>query len=126
MGAARPIIDRLMEKVDKHPDGCWIFTGAKIATGYGKISDRRSHAVFAHRVSYAHFKGPIPPGLKVLHQCDNPSCVNPDHLSVGTQKENWLDARAKGRNFAKPQITPNYRYVHWLSLEKHRHRLATR
>jgi hypothetical protein len=112
----RPVVERIMDKVRKSESGCWIFTGCKIKSGYGKIAVTRSKPAFAHRVMYEQVVGEIPEGYVVMHKCDNPSCVNPEHLSVGTQKENWLDARAKGRNHASPQVTPNYRYVnHYLA-----------
>lgn len=115
---ATPIEIRLMAMVSKHENGCWIFTGCKIKAGYGKISLTRSKPVFAHRVSYEKFVSEIPDGMNVLHRCDNPSCVNPDHLFLGTQKENWLDARSKGRNYPSPQETPNYRHHTQSKVEK--------
>lgn len=116
--AARPIAERLMEKVHRDENGCWIFTGTKTPGGYGKIAVTRSKPASAHRVSYEQFVGPIPDGMNILHVCDTPSCVNPEHLRAGTQKENWDDARQKGRNYPSPQQTPNYRYVHWTTVRR--------
>ena len=76
--------------------GCWLWAGAAHVKGYGYFSvhgkGRR-----AHRVSYEMACGPIPTGLSVCHKCDTPACVNPDHLFVGDQRANILDAVAKGR-----------------------------
>lgn len=98
---AKPTIKRYLEKVLKS-DGCWKWLGAKTKNGYGVIRGNASgKPIFAHRFSYAHFNGCIPDGLLVLHKCDNPECTNPDHLFVGTQKDNVHDMMAKGR---KPQV----------------------
>lgn len=77
-------------------NGCWEYTGARVSKGYGRFSIQRKH-VYAHRAAYLLMKGQIPEGLLVLHSCDNPSCFNPDHLRVGTQKENLDEMRFKGR-----------------------------
>lgn len=108
----RMIAARLLDHVEQQGD-CWIFTGTRIKSGYGKIAVTRGKPAFTHRVAYAEFVGPIPAGMNVLHRCDTPACVNPKHLFMGTQKDNWLDARKKGRNYPTPQQTPNYR--HWRS-----------
>src|SRR5882672_10379584 len=83
-------------KVDKRPFGCWVWTAWKNSKGYGNfnIGERKWKA---HRLSYTFFYGPIPDGLLVLHRCDNPSCVNPDHLFLGTARDNFQDAISKKR-----------------------------
>lgn len=76
---------------------CWIWTGSTDGHGYGSI--RRNGVLHkAHRVSYVFAHGSIDENLNVLHKCDNPSCVNPCHLFLGTQKENVQDMVKKGRN----------------------------
>lgn len=76
--------------------GCWLWEGALNKDGYGRARYLHKDAL-AHRVSYQISYGAIPSGLNVLHKCDNPPCVNPGHLWVGTQKENQQDAVDKGR-----------------------------
>lgn len=79
------------------PDDCWEWTGTCFTNGYGRATvDRRS--VGAHRRAYELSVGPIPAGLKVLHTCDNPPCVNPSHLFAGTTKDNAEDMVTKGRS----------------------------
>jgi len=99
--AVRPhgsLEDRFFSKVIKLDD-CWMWAGNKRSNGYGAIQQggRGSRTLSAHRVSYEIHKGEIPDGMVVMHSCDNPSCVNPDHLSVGTYKQNTHDMIAKGR-----------------------------
>ena len=93
-------IDRMMSKVNK-TDYCWIWTGAKKPSGYGNFwMDGRYYNT--HRASYLLHRGEIPDGLVVMHKCDNPSCVNPDHLSIGTSRDNVRDMMAKGRSYGSP------------------------
>lgn len=78
------------------PDKCWEWTGVRNHRGYGKIHFGRQNT-YAHRASYVVHKGRIPDGLCVLHSCDNPPCVNPNHLIAGTQLENIRDCIIKKR-----------------------------
>jgi hypothetical protein len=77
-------------------NGCWLWDGDIKPTGYGQAA-YQGKKVNAHRVSYMLFKGPIPDGMHVMHQCDVRNCVNPDHLSLGTHLDNMRDMVAKGR-----------------------------
>jgi hypothetical protein len=87
---------RFFAKVIK-TESCWIWTSTKNRKGYGTIKwgpkDKK-----AHRVSYLIHKGDIPDGKIIMHSCDNPSCVNPDHLKIGTDQENISDCVSKDRN----------------------------
>jgi hypothetical protein len=75
---------------------CWTWTGSRDQNGYGQFR-LNGKLQRAHRISYLWNVGQIPDGLGVLHRCDNPSCVRPDHLFVGTQTDNMRDASIKGR-----------------------------
>lgn len=90
-------VARFMAGVSKNENGCWNWIGARSgATGYGYMwFDQRQ--LLAHRVSHLLFKGPLDSTKVVMHSCDDRSCVNPDHLSQGTHRENIHDARQKGR-----------------------------
>jgi len=91
-------IDRFMQHVIPEPNsGCWLWIGAEKHNGYGVFNKGNDCAVRAHRWSYEHFKGPIQPGLVVCHSCDVRCCVNPNHLWVGTIKDNQQDMSKKGR-----------------------------
>jgi transposase-like protein len=89
-------IERFWARVVKG-DGCWEWGGARNRAGYGKIMVQRA-VIPAHRFSWQLTNGPIPEGLYVLHTCDNPPCVNPAHLFVGTHSDNMADMVAKGRD----------------------------
>lgn len=90
-------VERFWESVPIVGDGCWEWTGST-SDGYGVIwhSEKRRQ-VGAHRLSWEIHHGPIPDGAWVLHNCDNPSCVRPEHLFLGTPGDNVDDALGKGR-----------------------------
>lgn len=96
----------MAERVEKFifpvtESGCWLWNGGHETRGwpflnYGRIWVR-GRTLPAHRVAYEHFVGPIPEGMLVLHKCDVPLCVNPDHLFLGTYRDNTMDMIRKGR-----------------------------
>jgi HNH endonuclease len=90
--------ERFWKKVSK-TDGCWLWTGNKNPKGYGLIGagGSKGKMLSAHRLSYRIHKGDVSPGAYVLHSCDNPSCVNPAHLRIGTQRDNIRESFKKGR-----------------------------
>ena len=100
LGDSGTLLERLLEKVivDSVTD-CWNFTGGKNNIGYGMIRDGKKMRT-AHRVSYEEHNGKIPHGMCVCHTCDNTLCCNPNHLWLGTMKQNMQDMLSKGR--AKP------------------------
>src|SRR6187455_1405138 len=89
-----------------NPDtNCWEWTGHKLPKGYGRIG-KDGKLYQTHRLAYELARGPIPQGMHVCHHCDNPSCINPDHLFVGTNADNHADKIAKDRQ-AKPRGIKN-------------------
>lgn len=96
-------IERLFFPHVKKTDDCWIWDSPRRdKDGYGwfRPGGRR---ISTHRFSWLYHRGPIPEGMSVLHRCDRPYCVNPDHLWLGTQKDNVQDMMQKGRH--RNQIT---------------------
>lgn len=83
-------------------EGCWLWRGVLRFCGYGnaKAPGKRTRSSYAHRLSWELANGTIPKGMHVLHKCDTPACVRPEHLFLGTHQENMTDMAAKGRSLA--------------------------
>ena len=90
-------------------DGCWCWSAARNPSGYGMVVMGRIH-IMAHRFSYALAYGNFDPQMDVLHSCDNPPCVRPDHLKLGTHEQNMHDMVRRGRSMPKP----------WAKLDEHK------
>jgi hypothetical protein len=101
--APAPLEDRFFRNIEK-TDACWLWKGRAVGKGYGMIGlgGKGAKQVLVHRLSYEIHKGLIPAGMVIMHQCDNPRCVNPDHLEAGTQSQNIKDAFSRGRKFNLP------------------------
>lgn len=89
--------ERFTSKIDVKGE-CWNWKGASTPNGYGIFTVMKRN-IYAHRFAWMYANGgPIPEGIVICHKCDNPSCVNPDHLFAATQKENLDDMKAKNRS----------------------------
>lgn len=100
-------VSTFISRTNVNSNGCWVWTGTKLPRGYGQFSDitvRRS-PMLAYRYAYLKFIGSIPGGMEVLHKCDNPSCVNPEHLFCGSQSDNLRDAALKKRHWNSAKET---------------------
>lgn len=83
--------------IEDKKTGCWLWTGSITTCGYGQINIKYKRYL-AHRLSWNVHNGAIPKGFFVCHKCDNPPCVNPDHLFIGTHRDNMQDMLKKGRH----------------------------
>lgn len=100
--------ERLLSKIEKKENGCWEWTGA-LRVGYGVIKFEKK-SLSTHRASYEIFIGPIEDGLFVCHKCDNRKCINPEHLWLGTQKDNMQDCLSKGRYADNIEALEKYQF----------------
>lgn len=93
--------DYLKKNHAKNSDGCWVWTGNFSRKNYGFVGNfslaKKLKIYMAHRLSFFVYKGEIPNGMLVCHKCDNPSCINPEHLFLGTHEDNMRDMDSKGR-----------------------------
>jgi hypothetical protein len=102
--------DRFWSKVEK-TDGCWLWTAFKNPKGYGQLTYHQRRYL-AHRFAWKITFGPVPVGAEVLHHCDNPACVRPDHLFIGCHADNMHDMvqkerSARGERHSQSKLTEN-------------------
>jgi hypothetical protein len=110
--------ERFWARVVQRRYGCWDWTGEHSGK-YGTLKLSDGHRKLAHRLSWELHCGPIPDGLKVLHRCDNPPCTRPEHLWLGTQRQNVADMIAKRRKGAPGHvIARTYLSVIWWLLHQ--------
>lgn len=114
------------ENCIKSPSGCWLWIGRKNPHGYGHFR-RNNKCILVHRFVYAEVKGD-PEGLFVCHKCDTPACINPDHLFLGTPKDNTRDMVRKGRGVSSSRIAGickgsygKWRVVRYYDGKQHHH-----
>lgn len=113
-------MERFWSKVEKS-SGCWKWLGALHSGGYG-LFRYLGKTVRAHRFVWEAIYGPIPPRKHVLHKCDNPDCVNPEHLFIGTAEDNAKDAVSKGRaSGQKLQVSEAVKIRELYATEKYTH-----
>lgn len=116
-GQRAPTSERFWRYVKKTKK-CWLWIGTRQKPGYGRLGLPGGKRVeYAHRLSWIIHKGPIPVGLKVLHTCDNPPCVRPSHLFLGTHEDNVADMWAKGRQRGQFQRKTHCKRGHELTPE---------
>lgn len=101
-----PVMERFWLQVKKTRT-CWLWVGADVGRDKRGCLRVNGKSVYVHRFSFSQFNGPIPPGLCVLHTCDVPHCVNPQHLFLGTHSDNMKDAYRKGRKTNVGVKNPN-------------------
>jgi hypothetical protein len=119
--------ERFWAKVDKSGE-CWVWTGTtkeRFGLRYGYFYANGKN-VRAHRLAAEMKHGPIPEGMVVCHRCDNPPCVRPDHLWIGTRSENQTDMWLKGRGRTDTSRSPVCRSGHPMTPENTYHRLRKR
>lgn len=99
-------------------DGCWLWCGERNSSGYGRAYVLGNEKRLAHRCAYAIEHGEVPAGMVVMHTCDNPACVNPAHLQLGTVADNIQDKMAKGRQRLGSRLTAKACWRHGVADSK--------
>lgn len=107
----------IKERITESPTGCWLWNRSHASSGYGDFRMNGKHYL-AHRASYEAFIGPIPVGMWVLHKCDVRSCVNPEHLFLGTNQDNIADSVRKGRRKGITRKRPSGLIYAWTTENK--------
>lgn len=122
MRPASDPVERFTSKVSVNADGCHIWGAQVKRDGYGSFSFR-GKTWRAHKAAYTLFKGEVPEGMCVLHKCDVRTCVNPEHLFIGTIQDNVRDMDAKGRRVTRAKLTKDEAakvrfWAKWVSQQK--------
>lgn len=114
-----PLVERLFARRMVTETGCWEWTGTKSTNGYGilAVRDRKHGYERVHRLSAEIWIGATIAGMDVLHKCDNPPCFNPEHLYIGTHKENMRDRRDRDRSRTRDRVTQEVRNIRKLTPE---------
>lgn len=94
--SAKPLFKKFEDYTDRKTSSCWLWIAGKNSDGYGMINFQ-GKTFLAHRASWEFYKSEIPKKMLVCHKCDQPSCINPEHLFLGTQAENMFDMKIKNR-----------------------------
>ena len=106
------------QKYKLSPSGCWEWVAARDSRGYGRFGLDNGKTILAHRYSWEIYKGPIPPGGHICHRCDNPPCVRPGHLFLGSALLNQRDSMKKGRKTNPPIHSGETHHKAKLTLKK--------
>lgn len=111
------VIINFLSNILFNPNGCWLWERAKNSEGYGYLWNKTS-CERVHRISYKLFKEDIPINKVVMHNCDNPSCCNPEHLIIGTRGENNTDRALKNRNRDQDGENNNIAKLTWVKVRR--------